>query len=542
MFTEATSLQKSELSPSAIIRLKSDLKELEKYPIIGASAKPLDNKLSEWHCNIQAPDTSKYAGCVIHFVLVMPDNYPVDAPHAFFVTPITYYGGAAVKDSKGRMAVCLDLFGNFGYIHKDWKNDGQASGWVSTYTVTHILTNMQTAILGQYFSQHDDHIEQTRKFSLEQKCQDCGHCGGSFDTYYPPIPSADNVNSFKVDINHSVKNDIICYSTKYCFADKDTIFGYGIEVDPKGNVSSPCEYLSQEGFESGVRTSSTKKNFSYWMPIYITKEHYAKGEKLFIRAITDIFSKMKTPNTKDFDKKALVVLSSLMNSMVVEVMNSKNNLTANDKFIDGYFACYRLLLKLSETYPNIKKVSNAIIKQFIEQPDKRIKTHLPNLGTWLVTLSMANDYSWNDVAKDFIQENDIRNVFWYVNGTWNSPAKCPELADEIIVLNRLTKVFNCTETSRNLVCFQTKFMNFAKSLSINQLDENFGITPNEIKKELKEAYNTITKMKSWNDYFVWNGVEYKGDDARTKELCDAVVKSRQYGYHKNEQKQQYRKY
>eukprot|EP00662_Eupelagonemidae_sp_cell21_P030989 gene30988-28951_t len=89
---------------------------LDRNPIAGANAAPVDGNILVWHANF-------------------PADYPVAPPHAFFVT-----------DSKGRTAVCLDLFGNFKQIHTEWGKDGQASGWSSSYDVSTILVNMQAML------------------------------------------------------------------------------------------------------------------------------------------------------------------------------------------------------------------------------------------------------------------------------------------------------------------------------------------------------------------------------------------------------------
>ena len=55
---------------------------------------------------------------------------------------------------------------------------------------------------------------------------------------------------------------------------------------------------------------------------------------------------------------SLAVISSVMNNLVVSIMNAKNNLTASDKFIEGYFSFYRLLKNFSSKNPSLVHTCN----------------------------------------------------------------------------------------------------------------------------------------------------------------------------------------
>ena len=50
-------------------------------------------------------------------------------------------------------------------------------------------------------------------------------------------------------------------------------------------------------------------------------------------------------------RATLHVIASIMNSLVVQIMNAKNNITANDKFIGEHFALLHRLRGYARRHP-----------------------------------------------------------------------------------------------------------------------------------------------------------------------------------------------
>jgi len=150
------------------------------------------------------------------------------------------------------------------------------------------------------------------------------------------------------------------------------------------------------------------------------------------------------------------------------------------------------------------------------------------LGNFLIGLLISKKYNWKALATEFILECDARNVFWYAKGNPKNPAKFPELINENYK-PRAQKVFQATQTSRNLVCFQVKFIQMAQSISIEELDKNYGVPSTEIRDILKQAYKSIVAIENWDGYFQWiNVVSTKG---REEQLVDALKLSKSNKYH-----------
>lgn len=523
-------------------RLQQDLRRLKEEPIVGAMAQPASDKdIMKWHGIVVGSDGTSLAGIPIRFCLEFGNDYPNAAPNAFFETEIFYRNGAQMRDSKGRISVCLSIFGNFAHIHTEWASE--AHGWSPAYTVSTILVSMQALMMGDMLSDRPSDVERMISGALKFQCPETGHVGSDSSKWFPQVITdpkkveeitqkyrENNPNS-----NTPLERFYICYANGQLNANNSTI-GYGVHVENPRNgiLSSPCEYLSKECFINGnVRKSSTNKPFEFWLPILIKNDDWLGPKNIkqqFLRAVNSICDKIGF--AKQEHDKVFKVCSSLMNSLVVEIMQNAGNATANDKFINGYFSMYRLLQKYGQDNPKLISLSNELLKRFNDSPESRKKTNTPNVGEFLMHLTISTTLSWIDISQAFMAECEARNVFWYCIGTQNAHAPHPELKDPNYKGDRLTKVFKATAVSRNLVMFQVKFANVTKFLDMAELDSNYGLAPEILTAELKNLYGQVVAVKDWNEFHDFVEMPRVSDEKRVQELIQAVKTSAAQGYHK----------
>lgn len=529
----------SSSNKTAQKRLMDDLKQLHSEPLIGANAAPLDTDIMKWYGIVIGGEGTPYAGIPIRFVMEFPDDYPATPPKAFFDTFIAYEGGASYKVD-GRLAVCLNLFGNFHHVHTEWKNI-VGEGWTPAYTVSTILVTMQGLMMSDMLSNNQLDIEKTKKEALSFVCLTTKHDGSDKSKYFPSVMmTQEEVDQYlltngitKTTIYDPLRDHYVCYVKKTTRKD-GAILGYGVHVENarNGMLSSPCEYLSKEAFDEGTRKSSTNKPFEFWLPILAFAKDWQMIGKMFIDSVNQICKAIGITDKTMLYEKVLKVCSSIMNGLVVEIMNNKNNLSANDKFVDGYFAIYRLLKMYSTVDSKIVEYADRELKTFATSPDKRSKQLFPNLGELLIYLTISPKFKWNDISIFFIEESDARNVFWYAVGNYNNPPKCKELANPTYVGNRNEKVFAATEVSRNLIMYQVKFSQVACSLTDEIMESNFGLAPQDLRISLKDTYKEIVKVSTWKAFFEWLSLDYYGDEKRCIALQNAVINSKKFGYTK----------
>merc|ERR1712178_605948 len=132
-------------------RLLADLKRLQQDPIPLAAAQPCsDEDLTLWDGVVGVEMEVTHFGTVtvpLHFLIDFPADYPQSAPNIGFSFEFQYRGGARyiMPDGrlKGKKVICLDVLGNFGNYHQEWKNS-VGSGWSPAYTVTTLLLQLQS--------------------------------------------------------------------------------------------------------------------------------------------------------------------------------------------------------------------------------------------------------------------------------------------------------------------------------------------------------------------------------------------------------------
>lgn len=530
------------MAAPAIKRLQQDWKRLKVDPIVGAMAQPASDKdLMVWHAIVVGAGDSLLAGIPIRFCLEFSNDYPNAAPNGFFETEIYYENGVQMKDAKGRTAVCLSIFGNFAHYHTEWKTE--AHGWSPAYTVSTILVSMQGLVMGNMFSNRPSDIERMISSALKFRCSKTGHYGSDQSKWFPqvitdPMIAAAVREKYKKEnpgANTPLETFYICYANGQLNANNSTI-GYGVHIKNPNNgmLSSPCEYLSKGSFvEGNIRYSSTNQPFEHWLPILVQNKDWTGPKnikKQFLSAVGAICSDIKF--YKDERQKVFKVCSSLMNNLVVEIMENKDNATANDKFINGYFAIYRLLKQYAEEYKQLTSYCDDSLNIFKQQSNARTKAFVPNLGEFLMNLTVSSKFTWKDICKVFMSECEARNVFWYAVGTRANPAPHPELVNPRYVGNRVSKVFNATTVSRNLVMFQIKFANVTKFLDDAELNSNYGLAPEILTAELKNLYGRVIAVKNWDEFYEFIDMNRVDSGIREKELIEAVKLSAARGYHK----------
>lgn len=528
---------------AAAKRLMKELRDLQLHPVGGAGAAPMDGDIMRWRVVLVAQAPYDFP---IRIELKYSATYPMAAPKAYFETFVAYTGGATIME-EGKMAVCLNIFGNFAHVHTEWKD--QQEGWTPAYTIETILVSLQALFSSDMISRRDADVQRARREALAFRCKETGHDGSDPAKYWPPLMTAGQpaaaaaAGAAGAGEGHSasaagaaasatgaaqaaqqqepVDDYYICYATKATGG----LLGFGVNLDNPRilTFSSPCELLSQEAFASGVRQGATNRPFTHWVPIVTPYAPWSKVAPLWSESMRQILPRMPVPEA------TVKLCCSIMNSLVVEVMNA--GATANDRFIDGYFAFFRILRQFASDVPAAAAYADAAIASFKSAADKRVKTAVPNLGEFLVLLLVSKKYSWADICNEFVEECDSRAVFWYVAGNARSPATAPQLINPAVRL-RSAKVFEVTAMSRQIVCYQVKFLLIALGLNFEELDAHHRccITAAQ-RQEIKDMYKAVTRMTTWDEYFTWLTMSTRTAAERDEELLQALRASEAAGYH-----------
>jgi len=495
------------LLPAARRRLLADLKRLQEEPIPLASAAPCsDADLSLWNGVIGCEMEVTHIGLVtvpLHFLIDFPSDYPSSAPSIGFSFDFDYRSGASyIQDSgrlKGKKVICLDVLGNFGHVHTEWKRE-VGSGWSPAYTVSTLLVQLQSVLcdLGERQAQRErdltyqtavrfcernpeamleildeDDIRQSHKRrnreqrlvaicrgdeQLAERARKFARTTGvsarlehmemllellsdvaSTAAGCSSQEGADSEPSCAAE--PAVDTNICCWSTGKLYT--QALLGVGLSRE-KRNLATAAELLSKEAFDGGLRQNTNKSGFEFFLPVWINEAH-AAGRKewrdTLMQSCRAIGSKVY--EASDDDAAILEVFPRLVNQMVVEMMKPEAGKSEAIALFEALCNFWRTFRWLVDTRPTLREKSARALTNFVADERNRHKDRCPDLGALLVQWTVLQGYPSCPELQAFVDaysdENSLRWVMW-----WQRSGTRPEGG----------AVFEATKVSREILMFQ----------------------------------------------------------------------------------------
>jgi hypothetical protein len=313
------------------------------------------------------------------------------------------------------------------------------------------------------------------------------------------------------------------------------------------------DLLSANTFHNeGLRSGIWKETIEHFLPIVINPIHGKRAEKLMVQSLMTIAGGLKKPDfvfakvpgmsfTHQEEAAAiLTVLPRLMNQMIVQLLLD-DNLESNkkqserkklvvesslsDKALLGYCTFHHMLVHLMHSRPWLLKLIDHHVEQFLNSDSYRDKEHIPDLGEFLVILSLSS-HSWISLAPKVLREVFTRNIRWLLRAS-------PELkriaaTSDGIDQYRIEKSFENSKTSYRVLMFQVYFMvkfGTPSGKNTNELlqryNQCFG-RPNEaLKTHLAATTRAILQVKSWPEFFSRVLIECPSKKFFTKMLIQA---------------------
>eukprot|EP00897_Mesotaenium_endlicherianum_P003531 jgi/Mesen1/3205/ME000185S02345 len=177
------------LPPAAVRRLQRDLKEVLAEPLPCVIAAPLENDLSQWHCDLK-PDDGPYKGITFHVVLQFPPAYPSEPPSVRLCSrlehPNVFYSWLGTEEHP---YVCLDML-------KDPRHYGEPyMGWSGAYSVQSLLLQLQSFLFAENIPQEyggtargyssSRAVMTASRSARKYKCLACGFSGPEANPHLP---------------------------------------------------------------------------------------------------------------------------------------------------------------------------------------------------------------------------------------------------------------------------------------------------------------------------------------------------------------------
>jgi len=536
----------AKLPASTQRRLLQDLKKLKEEPIPLAAAEPCEDDLTLWNGIIGVDMEIPIFGLItvpLHFLIDFPADYPQSAPNIGFSFEFEYNGGAhyIMPDGrlKGKKVICLDILGNFGGVHTEWKQT-VGSGWSPAYTVTTLLVQLQSVLcdLGngmgprqrevtyqsavrfaernpkaviqlldaEEIREHREKRQQKQALvkaigeSLAERAESFARKAGFVEDasklaeFFELLADVGKeTGSTPERLSESVEADvnICCFATGKLYT--EALLGVGVSRS-KNNLATAGELLSKEAFDNGLRQNTNKSPFEFFLPVWINASH-ADQKQMWKDALKSSYLEIAKSvyQATGEDDAILEVFPRLLNQLIVEMMRPdvpKSEAIATFEAMCNFWRTFRWLV---DTRPSLRKAISEILGRFVKEESRRHKDHSPDLGVVLVLFTVYQGCESCPARQDFVDayldENSLRWVMW-----WQRAGARPEGSP----------VFEATKVSREICMFQLMVVDIVIG-DVQSLLEEVETSNCKLPKRLERLQVKWREVKastdSWGKYF-----------------------------------------
>eukprot|EP00434_Breviolum_minutum_P033586 symbB.v1.2.029722.t2/scaffold3287.1/size59763/9 len=556
------------LSPAARKRVMSDLKHLQEEPIPLAAAAPCSDDLSLWNGIIGTQMEVTHLGFVtvpLHFLIEFPCDYPASAPRIGFSFEFEYRGGAEYIQQEGRLkgkkVICLDVLGNFDFVHTEWKQT-VGSGWSPAYTVTTLLVQLQSVLsdLGMKMSQKErdvtyqsavrfceknpdaileildeDEVRELQRSRRSQQrvvklCRNDTALAAKVNDFAQRLGFSDKEtdmedflellsevskgsSSASETSEVAVDSNICCWSTGKLYT--EAMLGVGIRREKK-NLGTAAELLSKEAFDGGLRQNTDlkfvtspqpkqvqlqkdKSTFEFFLPVWINYAH-AAGQQTWQSVLmkqVKIIAKMAF-DVADEEEAILEVFPRLINQMIVEMMKPDASKSAAIATFEALCNFWRTFRWLVDTRVKLRKMVATRLMGFVKEENNRHKDQCPDLGALLVLFTVLQGDASCPKREDFLNHYvDENSLRWVM--WWQRSGTKPEGVP----------VFQATQVSREILMFQMTVIEVVIGdvpKTLQEMELSNCKMPERLERLQQEWRQRKASVNNWGAYFKCLGV------------------------------------
>uniref|UniRef100_A0A6B2KYC8 F-box domain-containing protein n=1 Tax=Arcella intermedia TaxID=1963864 RepID=A0A6B2KYC8_9EUKA len=357
-----------------------------------------------------------------------------------------------------------------------------------------------------------------------------------FSKNYPnSFLSAQNISDWKFVFQmelSGIMDFYRCFHTKSDF--NEDVLGIPLEVS-MNPVTEKIQYIyssmdiisSEAFFKDKVRKTVWKEDFTHFLPLYITKDHFGKAIKILEKTLVQLSPHWKT--TKFHPAMAMEVIPKLMNTMVVLVCDK--GVPVSDKVITGYCALHRLLIACIHHYPILQKAIDEKVNNFLSSETERHKKQCENLGDFWPLLSLSSIH-WKKLVPLILRETFDRNVLWVCK----EHAQLADVGNTVPNNERLQKTFAAARVSLKLAMFHVYFLkSFRSKPSLVHIaqdyDQYYGLPSHKQRVDFQENIKKILQVNQWPQFYSSCGLPFPGVNELADLLKDCVKSSLKKKYH-----------
>ena len=557
--------------PSTLKRIYKDLDEINRNPLFGASlCMPNQNDPLTLRANLFILD-GPYKDLLIHLIIHLPRDYPITGPAANIAPGLNFghkYHEHLYDDLENGNQICADLLTNFRGMYDGSKL--AKSGWTPAYTLSSVLMQLQVFFADPDYPKHllptQEDVEALRKHVREFKStfqltdgQEVTH---SFDSPYPPISSmtisqkSTEQISKKKDTSDAQEARRNAEEWLYCaiskcnyFDESNPILGYPLDIrqDQFGRYwpTPVVEMISYEAYilkvtsdpyklenYEGVRfKSSFGELYNFWIPVYITEEHYKRAYRHILNAISVVRKGFRGFEANDFQPQmVLEVIPVILNKMLVQILQGK--LHQSMAAINAYCHFYRLLIRLLVEFPELQQKIDDSVDAMLKGEANRHKSVLGDMGEFLIKLALSKYGIQNASINEVLLEECLaREVLWVLKAE-------PRILSQNLKPQNFCKTFmNHVRVSHQLRVVAVETVKLVINAStLSEADNQFGLLPKKTmdlyQKKLAWIRDTVAVNGNWEVFVSSFKVDrlIRSDEDMAMMLMKAFETSKRQGY------------
>jgi len=331
-----------------------------------------------------------------------------------------------------------------------------------------------------------------------------------------------------------------CFYTKQGPDGRDgAILGVPVEytTNPKTRrvdyISSSMDILSHGAYTiDRVRKTVWGEDFTDFLPLYISHEHFSRALPLLRTAILKLAPDWRTGGRFE-PEMALDVLPKLMTTLIVQIADKATH--CSERVLEGYCQVHRLLLALIQEY-RLERVVERRLRDFVDKSASRSKEICPALGTMAALASVCDSVPWGEFVRAYLEESFDRNVLWACKAY-------PGLANTdnvtgAVDMERIDNTFKACKVSLRLSMFHSFFVNhvakpvgMSLSSAADIADQFYGRPSRKLKEAFNNAVQRILRVQDWPSFFQAVSLKTPSKSYLTGWLVQSVKASARKGYH-----------
>jgi hypothetical protein len=295
----------------------------------------------------------------------------------------------------------------------------------------------------------------------------------------------------EIDVAAVVDTNICCFATGKLYT--EGLLGVGVSR-ARNNVTTAAELLSKEAYDGGLRQSTNKAAFEFFLPVWINENHSmhrAEWCETLSKSCSEIGSKVF--QVSDEDKAHLEVLPRLINQMIVEMMRPDADKSEAIAIFEAMSNFWRTLRWLVDTKASVRNQVRETLAAFTSCETQRHKDRTPDLGVVLVLFTVFQGHEGCPSRLNFIDayldENSLRWVMWWQRaGVRAEP----------------TPVFQETKVSRDICMFQMMVLDIVVAdvkHTLQEMEATNCKLPDRLEQLQKEWRERKVSTDTWGKYF-----------------------------------------